>query len=127
MGRDRVAPELPAAVVAGEALHRVLAALQGLVEFGDSKPTDQSYVVFKDLSERLDKQSKEQPEVEATVRLIIGRVYTISNSLEVDLATIRSLSDIFEEVLNKDALVTPFYINVSLVPLEQGQIIWHNP
>ena len=26
------------------------------MEFGDYKPTDQSYVVFKDLSERLDKQ-----------------------------------------------------------------------
>jgi len=37
-------------------LNNKLAALQGLVELGDSKPTDQSYAVFKDLSERLDKQ-----------------------------------------------------------------------
>jgi len=37
-------------------LNNKLAALQGIVEFGDYKPTDQSYVVFKDLSERLDKQ-----------------------------------------------------------------------
>jgi hypothetical protein len=37
-------------------LNNKLAALQGLVEIGDSRPTDQSYVVFKDLSERLDKQ-----------------------------------------------------------------------
>jgi hypothetical protein len=37
-------------------LNNKLAALQGLVEVGDYKPTDQSYVVFKDLSDRLDQQ-----------------------------------------------------------------------
>jgi photosystem II stability/assembly factor-like uncharacterized protein len=37
-------------------LNNKLAALQGLVETGDYRPTDQSYAVFKDLSERLDKQ-----------------------------------------------------------------------
>ena len=37
-------------------LNNKLAALQGLVEIGDYKPTDQSYAVFKDLSDRLDKQ-----------------------------------------------------------------------
>ena len=37
-------------------LNNKLAALQGVVESGDGKPTDQSYAVFKDLSERLDKQ-----------------------------------------------------------------------
>jgi hypothetical protein len=37
-------------------LNNKLAALQGIVESGDYKPTDQSYAVFKDLSERLDKQ-----------------------------------------------------------------------
>ncbi|HEX6973619.1 MAG TPA: hypothetical protein VF147_04420, partial [Vicinamibacterales bacterium] len=37
-------------------LNNKLAALQGVVESGDNKPTDQSYAVFKDLSERLDKQ-----------------------------------------------------------------------
>ncbi len=37
-------------------LNNKLAALQGLVEIGDYKPTDQSYEVFKELSGRLDKQ-----------------------------------------------------------------------
>jgi photosystem II stability/assembly factor-like uncharacterized protein len=37
-------------------LNNKLAALQGLVEFGDGKPTDQSYAVFKELSARLDEQ-----------------------------------------------------------------------
>ena len=37
-------------------LNNKLAALQGLVEIGDVKPTDQSYAVFKELSARLDKQ-----------------------------------------------------------------------
>ena len=37
-------------------LNNKLAALQGIVESGDARPTDQSYVVFKELSERLDKE-----------------------------------------------------------------------
>ena len=37
-------------------LNNKLAALQGIVESGDYKPTDQSYAVFKDLSSRLDQQ-----------------------------------------------------------------------
>jgi hypothetical protein len=37
-------------------LNNKLAALQGTVESGDAKPTDQSYAVFKELSGRLDKQ-----------------------------------------------------------------------
>ena len=37
-------------------LNNKLAALQGIVESGDAKPTDQSYAVFKDLSARLDRQ-----------------------------------------------------------------------
>ncbi len=37
-------------------LNNKLAALQGSVESGDAKPTDQSYAVFKDLSARLDRQ-----------------------------------------------------------------------
>ncbi len=37
-------------------LNNKLAALQGIVESGDAKPTDQSYAVFKDLSARLDKE-----------------------------------------------------------------------
>ena len=37
-------------------LNNKIAALSGVVESADSKPTDQSYVVFKELSDRLDKQ-----------------------------------------------------------------------
>ncbi len=37
-------------------LNNKLAALQGMVESGDVKPTDQSYAVFKELSARLDKE-----------------------------------------------------------------------
>jgi hypothetical protein len=37
-------------------LNNKLAALQGTVESGDTRPTDQSYEVFKDLSARLDAQ-----------------------------------------------------------------------
>jgi photosystem II stability/assembly factor-like uncharacterized protein len=37
-------------------LNNKLAALQGVVESGDSRPTDQSYAVFKELSGRLDTQ-----------------------------------------------------------------------
>jgi photosystem II stability/assembly factor-like uncharacterized protein len=36
-------------------LNNKLAALQGLVEVGDTKPTDQSYVVFKQLAAQLDR------------------------------------------------------------------------
>jgi hypothetical protein len=37
-------------------LNNKLAALQGIVEAGDAKPTDQSYAVFKDLSAQLGTQ-----------------------------------------------------------------------
>jgi hypothetical protein len=37
-------------------LNNKLAALQGTVESGDARPTEQSYAVFKELSARLDKQ-----------------------------------------------------------------------
>ena len=37
-------------------LNNKLAALQGTVESGDARPTDQSYAVFKELSGRLDKE-----------------------------------------------------------------------
>jgi photosystem II stability/assembly factor-like uncharacterized protein len=37
-------------------LNNKLAALQGIVESGDYRPTDQSYAVFKDLSAQLDAQ-----------------------------------------------------------------------
>jgi hypothetical protein len=37
-------------------LNNKLAALQGIVEAGDGKPTEQSYAVFKQLSSELDKR-----------------------------------------------------------------------
>jgi hypothetical protein len=37
-------------------LNNKLAALQGIVEGGDTRPTDQSFAVFKELSGRLDKE-----------------------------------------------------------------------
>jgi len=37
-------------------LNNKLAALQGVVDSGDAKPTDQSYAVFKDLSAQLNRQ-----------------------------------------------------------------------
>src|SRR5207342_585679 len=37
-------------------LNNKLAALQGIVDSGDAKPTDQSYAVFKDLSAQLERQ-----------------------------------------------------------------------
>jgi hypothetical protein len=37
-------------------LNNKLAALQGIVETGEYKPTDQTYAVFKELSARLDQQ-----------------------------------------------------------------------
>jgi hypothetical protein len=37
-------------------LNNKLASLQNVVEGGDSKPTDQAYAVFKDLSARLDQE-----------------------------------------------------------------------
>jgi photosystem II stability/assembly factor-like uncharacterized protein len=37
-------------------LNNKLAALQGVVEGGDSKPTDQAYAIYKDLSGKLDKE-----------------------------------------------------------------------
>jgi hypothetical protein len=37
-------------------LNNKLAALQSTVEYGDAKPTDQAYAVFKELSSRLDAQ-----------------------------------------------------------------------
>jgi hypothetical protein len=37
-------------------LNNKLAALQGIVEAGDNRPTDQSHAVFKELSDRLDAQ-----------------------------------------------------------------------
>ena len=46
-------------------LNNKLAALQGVVESGDYKPTDQSYAVFKELAARLD---RELGRLEATIK-----------------------------------------------------------
>ena len=58
-------------------LNNKLAALQGVVECGDARPTDQSYAVFKDLSARLD---KELGRLDALVTSDLGAV----NKLLVD-------------------------------------------
>jgi photosystem II stability/assembly factor-like uncharacterized protein len=55
-------------------LNNKLAALQGLVEFGDYKPTDQSYVVFNDLSERLDKQLAQLDAIAKTELAALNRM-----------------------------------------------------
>ncbi|HSL20680.1 MAG TPA: hypothetical protein VK886_04030 [Vicinamibacterales bacterium] len=59
-------------------LNNKLAALQGVVESGDARPTDQSHAVFKELSGRLDKElgrldSALKTDVEAFNRLLRGR------------------------------------------------------
>jgi photosystem II stability/assembly factor-like uncharacterized protein len=59
-------------------LNNKLAALQGTVEMGDARPTEQAYAVFKDLSGRLDKELARldatlRDEVEAFNRLLRGR------------------------------------------------------
>jgi photosystem II stability/assembly factor-like uncharacterized protein len=57
-------------------LNNKLAALQGVVEAGDFKPTDQDYVVFKDLSARLDAQ------IARLNTLISGQVETFNKQLQ---------------------------------------------
>jgi hypothetical protein len=47
-------------------LNNKLAALQGVVESGDAKPTEQSYAVFRDLSGRLDEQLAKLAEIVKT-------------------------------------------------------------
>ncbi len=59
-------------------LNNKLAALQGIVEGGDAKPTDSSYAVFKELSGRLDQQlgridSTVKTDVEAFNKLLRGK------------------------------------------------------
>jgi photosystem II stability/assembly factor-like uncharacterized protein len=59
-------------------LNNKLAALQGIVEGGDAKPTDQAHAVFKELSDRLDQQlarieTAVKTDVEAFNRLLRGR------------------------------------------------------
>ena len=49
-------PEQPGPAELPDRLNNKLAALMGVVESGDARPTDQSYAVFKDLSAQLDAQ-----------------------------------------------------------------------
>ncbi len=57
-------------------LNNKLAALQGVVESGDYRPTDQSYAVFKELSGRLDK------ELSRLDALVKGELATLNKALE---------------------------------------------
>ncbi|MBI2223156.1 MAG: hypothetical protein HYU53_18360 [Acidobacteria bacterium] len=59
-------------------MNNKLAALQGIVEGGDAKPTAQSYEVFKELSARLDKELARldaalRTDVEAFNKLLRGK------------------------------------------------------
>ena len=54
-------------------LNNKLAALQGVVEGGDAKPTDQAHAIFKDLSARLD---KEVAKVDALVKTDLSTLNT---------------------------------------------------
>jgi photosystem II stability/assembly factor-like uncharacterized protein len=73
-------------------LNNKLAALQGLVEFGDYKPTDQSYVVFKDLSERLDKQLAQLDSI-ARTELAALNTMVVKKKLEVVKDGVPPVSD----------------------------------
>ena len=57
-------------------LNNKLAALQGVVESGDYRPTDQSYAVFKELSGRLDK------ELSRLDALVKSELATVNKALE---------------------------------------------
>jgi photosystem II stability/assembly factor-like uncharacterized protein len=59
-------------------LNNKLAALQGIVEIGDNKPTDQAYAVFKDLSARLsrylaDLEALAEREIPILNKLLAGK------------------------------------------------------
>jgi photosystem II stability/assembly factor-like uncharacterized protein len=57
-------------------LNNKLAALQGIVESGDYKPTDQSYTVFKELSSRLDQQLAKLDALARTDLTALNRLLT---------------------------------------------------
>ena len=63
-------------------MNNKLAALQGIVESGDYKPTDQSYAVFKDLSARLDKQLAR---LEALAKADLAAFNTLLAGLKLDI------------------------------------------
>jgi hypothetical protein len=60
-------------------LNNKLAALQGIVESGDARPTDQSYAVFKDLSARLDRQLARVDQIVKTDLPDLNRMLTDRN------------------------------------------------
>jgi len=62
-------------------LNNKLAALQGIVEGGDARPTDQSYAVFKELSGRLD---KELARLEALVKTELAALNTVLTELKLE-------------------------------------------
>ena len=62
-------------------LNNKLAALQGIVESGDARPTDQSYAVFKDLSARLD---KELARLEALVKADVPGFNSLLTGLKLE-------------------------------------------
>ena len=62
-------------------LNNKLAALQGIVESGDAKPTDQAYAVFKDLSARLD---KELARLEAVVKADVPGFNALLTGLKLE-------------------------------------------
>jgi hypothetical protein len=57
-------------------LNNKLAALQGVVESADAKPTDQSYEVFKDLSTRLDAEFRRLDAVLKTDLVGLNKMFT---------------------------------------------------
>jgi hypothetical protein len=62
-------------------LNNKLAALQGIVESGDARPTEQSYAVFKELSGRLD---KELARLEALVKSELPGVNALLGELKLE-------------------------------------------
>ena len=68
-------------------LNNKLAALQGVVEFGDVRPTDQAQAIFKDLSARLD---KELARLEAAVKTDVVRFNQLLTAQKLEPITDRT-------------------------------------
>jgi photosystem II stability/assembly factor-like uncharacterized protein len=65
-------------------LNNKLTALQGVVETGDVKPTDQAYQIFKDLSARLD---KELARLDAAVKTDLPALNTLLTAQKLEPIT----------------------------------------
>jgi len=63
-------------------LNNKLAALQGIVESGDNRPTDQSYTVFKNLSSQLDQQVARLDALVRTELTALNKIF-VSQKLEL--------------------------------------------